>query len=174
MRYFSSPNLLPPMGRQGWGHRMTLEGVVTYTSGTAAPYYTQLYRTGVIEAVDGFILNRQYEGQWMIPSTAFEEAVRDAVAKYLRVLQDLGVAAPVYVFMSLLGAKDRWMGISAAFGDNGYPIDRELIQLPEAVVLDLTNSPDSIMRGPIDSVWNACGFAGSPNFDDHGRWQRRS
>lgn len=174
VRYVNSPNLLPPMGRQGWGHRITLEGLLTYTTGAGAPYYTHLYRTGIIEAVNAYVLNRQYDGRWIVPSTAFEEEVIGAVGKYLKILKDLGTMPPVYVFLSLLGVRGRWMGGSASFGDAGYAIDRDLIQLPETVVTDLAQSPDLLMRGQIDAVWNACGFVGSPNFDDDGRWHRRT
>lgn len=163
------------MGQDGWSHRITVEGILTYSpSRSGTTRYTHLYRAGIIEAVDAYILNQHYEGERSIPSRAFEEQILKASTDYLKVLNDLGTQPPVYVFLSLLGVKGCRMGVSTAFDhDDQYPIEREVLELPEVVVSDFAAPPASLMKGPIDLVWNACGFPGSPNFDAQGKWQPR-
>ncbi len=164
LRYFDQPNRLQPMGAGGWSHRITLEGVLTYSlSATgSARSYSHLYRTGVIECVDAFVLNREHEGRWTIPSQNLEQRLRDAASTALAALNDLGVVVPVYVFVTLLAARGRWMATNDPFGDSGYAIDRDVLKLPETVVTDLQCQALEVMQPSIDLIWNSCGFRQSP------------
>lgn len=173
MAYYRTPKQLPPMSATGWTHRITLDGVLTYSlmqSGEAMAY-THLHRNGIIEAVDAYTLNHVHKGERLIPSTAFEDQILAFSRTYLDVQNWLGVAAPVYVLMTLLRVKGCRMGVSNLW-EAGEPIDRELLQLPEAVVMRLADDVGPIMKGTIDLVWNACGFERSPNFDNAGNWRR--
>jgi hypothetical protein len=54
---------LPPMGTTTWNNRLNLDGVLIFSSHRPCHSYTQLYRNGIIEVVQGRILAHEYEGR---------------------------------------------------------------------------------------------------------------
>lgn len=173
MPYYSTPSMLEPMSAHGWQHRMTVEGILTYSPlSTGVSSYTHLYRSGIIEAVDGYILNRVHNGRKLIPSVTYEGRLLDFTAKYLKVQQTLGVSPPVFVHVALLNAEGCWMGTVNDFYDMAerYPIDRAVLDLPIVGVDDIAADIVPILRPILDVVWNACGYPASANFDAQGKW----
>ena len=170
-RYVSK---LPPMGNRGWSHRVTLEGLLTFSpprEGESSSYeYTHLYRTGIIEAIEVGLLNRGPRERRSIPSMIFEKRVLESTHRYLTVLRDLDVAPPIYVYLSLLGVKGCYMRVNMQSIDDSEPIDREVLQFPAAVFSADEDDTQVLMRSTIDLVWNACGHIGSPNYDSKGHW----
>ena len=66
------------------------------------------------------------------------------------------------------------MYTSSAFGLMGAKaVDRDVLLVPEALVEDLGARTEDIARPLIDAVWNATGYAKSPNFDEKGEWKPR-
>jgi hypothetical protein len=65
---YDNPATLAPMGTTNWERRLNLEGVLAFGTKQPCPSYTQLYRTGVVEAVQGRILAHEYEGRMVIPA----------------------------------------------------------------------------------------------------------
>jgi hypothetical protein len=175
LRFDREPGELPPMvSTSGWNSRITFEGVLTSPAARleGAVSYVHLYRNGVIEAVDAYILNVRHNERRSIPSVLFEERILQYVRRYLDVQQGMGVAPPVYVLLSLLGVKGCEMAVSDYLLGRGEPIDREVLQLPETVITNLSEQVGPMVKGVIDLVWNACGWAGSPNFNGDGVWTR--
>ena len=170
-RYVSK---LPPMGNRGRSHRVTLEGLLTFSpprEGESSSYeYTHLYRTGIIEAIEVGLLNRGPRERRSIPSMIFEKRVLESTHRYLTVLRDLDVAPPIYVYLSLLGVKGCYMRVNMQSIDDSEPIDREVLQFPAAVFSADEDDTQVLMRSTIDLVWNACGHIGSPNYDSKGHW----
>jgi hypothetical protein len=52
----------------------------------------------------------------------------------------------------------------------GAPIDRDIVIVPPIWVEDFDADVATSLRPAFDSVWRASGFAGSPNYDNNGRW----
>jgi hypothetical protein len=91
-------------------------------------------------------------------------------------LQEAGVQPPFYVFLTLTGVKGKQLGISSSwmsFGET-YPVDRDVLSLPECYVENYDTDVDTIFRPMFDVVWNCCGYARSRNYNNEGVWQSQS
>lgn len=164
---------LRPLSAHGWSNRITLHGLATFTSdATSAINYTHLYRSGIVEAVDAYILNSGDDGRKVLPSVAFEQRLLQTTNLYLDALRQLGVQPPIYCFLSLLGAKGATMGIDAfRLGLHSIlPLADDTVTLPESVLTDFDGGAVKLLREPIDAIWNAFGFEKSPHFDSAGAW----
>ena len=177
----SHPEKIIPINSNGCNWRFNLDGFLTYSSVLDNKFYSyvQLYRNGIIEAVEGFLLGPMEElppikERLIIPSIDFESKLPYALNLYFKVLHELRVDPPIFVFLSLLGVKGYKMGTNAPFGRyTQHPIDRDLLLLPEAVVENYEIRAEDAMRPLFDLIWNACGFQRSLNFDENGNWIKR-
>jgi Putative DNA-binding domain len=171
---YDNPQLIAPMGTTVSSHRLNLEGVVAFGSRQPCDTYTQLFRNGVLEVVQGRILAVQHEGRLVIPSVAFEEYIVRYLPQCFRLLETIGAGLPVVVAMTLTHTKGVWMGVDTFHrGEAGYPIDAERVILPETIVESFTTPAPEILKPMFDLLWNACGFPGSENFDADGNWVGR-
>jgi hypothetical protein len=175
LRFYETPELLPALGTRGGSQRINLEGVLTVSrgGGDSAYSYAHLYRIGLIEAVNGNVLAREWHGASVIPSIAYEEQVIRYLPQCFKVLANLGCGAPVLVALTLIGVRGLRMGDDPYALEIGQPIDRDTLTLPETVVEDLNSKPENILRPMFDLVWNACGYPRSRNFDADGNWLKR-
>lgn len=160
----------------GWSDRYNLDGFLTYSSGQEGKShsYVQLFRNGIIEAVEGLML-KPYRGK-LIQSTEFERELIESLGEYLSLLKTLGVGLPILGFLTLLGVRGYEMVLRSptralryAAGE-GNAIDRDVLLLPEFVIESYDATPSSILKPGLDSIWNACGFPRSFNYNDAGEW----
>jgi hypothetical protein len=155
----------------GGERRINLEGVVAYSGGEQAFSYTQIYRRGIIEAVNGSALYWQDErGRKLIPSIAYEGAILHYLPHCFEKLQELGCAVPVFFALTLMGVKGLQMGIEGNRFGSGHAISAQHLILPETIVEDFATPAAAILKPMFDLVWNACGYLASKNFDQTGRW----
>jgi len=49
-----------------------------------------------------------------------------------------------------------------------HTIDRDILQLPEVIVENYDDKAEDVLRPCFDSIWNACGFARSLNYNEQG------
>ncbi len=169
---------LHPICSSGWSPRINLDGVLV-TAGSrgdeGAFGYTQLYRSGIIEAVASGILgdDPRDDGNVYIPSLLYEDEIRKAFPRYMAFLQAAGVQPPFIVFLTLTDVKGKHLGVSSRSVSlrDRYPVDRDVLSLPECYVETYDMDVDSIFRPMFDVVWNCCGYARSRNYDDQGVWQ---
>ena len=117
----------------GTTFRINLEGLLIYfgTSGKTTSY-VQLYRYGIIEAVEGFWLRADRSDRFL-PSLEYEKQLPPAVSNYIKALKELSIRPPFLVFLTFIGVKGWEMlrGSILEF-DSGYPIDRDVLSLPES------------------------------------------
>ncbi len=164
-------DLRPPSN--GRFPRYNFDGLVSEGrhAGRGVVSYAQLFRSGVVETVDATPF---LEDELTIVANELEEYTVEALKRYLRLQRVLGVSSPVAVMFSLVGVG----GYSIAHSSNspGYirPVDRDDLVVPEVL---LESGPDAedrevglALKGIFGAVWNACGYAESPNFYDDGRW----
>ena len=115
---YSSPN------------RYNIDGVLVYDQDRYGNTrsYTQLYRNGIIEAVEGghYI---QYGG---IDIYSFEKQLRDSLRAYLEVLQLLEVDTPIFLFLTLLGVKDVVL-LANSRKISSHAIDRDELDIPDTL-----------------------------------------
>ena len=171
---YENPARFSPMGESGWDRRLNLEGLVCYDMNDPKNTYTQLYRSGIIEAVSAYHLGMEYRGEILIPSVAYEETILQYLSACLDTQKQLGVGTPIFVALSLLGTRGLRMGVEPLSMSRGYPITNDTIILPEQVVSDFSTSANKILKPAFDLVWNACGFRRSRNFDSEGNWSPRT
>lgn len=166
---------LRPIYSSGWSNRINLEGVLSYSGGRndRIHSYIQLYRNGIVEAVEGLILAADRENK-MIPSYTYEFELIKSLTEILNLLKELGVNMPIVIFLTIVGAKGWEMGVDKRrFWDEYYKIDRDILQLPETIIESYDIEAKDILRPMFDLVWNACGYKMSYNFDENGNWLAR-
>jgi len=157
---------LPLGGGCNW--RYNLDGALGYDLDKAgrARRYIQVFSSGAIETVD------VEEGRGWLASTAFEGNVIRACSDYLVAMKRWGLDGPLVVMLSLAGVKGCYLGGPEfrALRGGGAPIDREIVNVLPVWLEDLDSDVATNLRPAFDAVWRASGFAGSPNYDDNGRW----
>jgi hypothetical protein len=167
---------LSALGNQGYTRRLNLDGLLigdgqgTYIGSN----YTHLYRNGIIEVVtgpEGLIFEKG--GQKRIVSEIYERNLVDYLQTCFRVFGEIEASAPLVVALTLTNSRGLAMSNSMSFMETSFPIDRETLVLPEAIVQDLSADPFEILKPMFDLVWNACGFEKSRNFDKDGNWVQR-
>jgi Putative DNA-binding domain len=149
-------------------HRSTFEGFVTFTGRTTADSYTQVFRSGIIEAVDGTALNDVGQGKSQMPALSYEQRVLEYLAKCFQILRELGIMPPIAVALTLVNVQ----GLHMSFGRHDFgtfhPINRNHVIPPEVVVNNFDEAPSRILRPLFGLVWNAYGYPESRSFNPEG------
>lgn len=170
-RIASHPEKMGPIYCRGWSNRYNFDGFLTYAEGKdgISYSYVQLFRNGIIEAVEGRLLQPN-NSKLIIPSVAYEEALIKALPQYLSILETLNVELPVFIFLTLLGVKGYSMPVKDTkyWRYEGHTIDRDILLLPEKIIESYEVAAKDVLRPFFDSIWNACGFPRSLNYDEAG------
>ena len=163
----------PPIGASGWDTQFNFDGLLVFSPGSPqCSTYVQYYRDGVIEAVDGRTLKpyveRGKDAPPRIPSKVFERSIREFIAAELPIMGTMGILPPVVIFVTFVAVKGYRMAIDSGprlrpVSDEGSPIDRDVLMLPEVVVEDLGKDVSAQLTPIFNLVWNACGFEKSLN-----------
>jgi hypothetical protein len=162
---------LHPIHCENWNSRINLDGVVTFSvdSGGANKAYTQLFRTGAVEAVETLAFE---EGNVPHLSQGHEADLKDWLDGSLPRLAALGIEPPIYVFLSFAGVRDcrfHWLDTRLGPGKAG-PLHEDMLVMPEVVIEQYGAETASLLRPVFDIVWNAFGLPRSLNYDDKGNW----
>ncbi|MDP4092088.1 MAG: ATP-binding protein [Bacillota bacterium] len=154
--------------------RINFEGMILYSEAIEAgkvDAYTQLYKNGIIEAVESSLLSSADESQKFIPYVAFEEALIKSTKQYIDFLKEVKVELPYFIFITLTGVKGYEMPKSFNFYRGiEYKIDREILSSEVIILEDFNTEIDLLLRPVFDSIWNACGYTQSINYDENGRF----
>ena len=167
---------IQPIYSTTFNKRYNIDGLLTYSSfprKNRSFSYVQLYRNGIIEAVNSYLLWSESDEK-IIPITAVERVLIEAVQRYFEVYRKFNIETPVFLFLTLIEVKDyvfpkdRKLSIYEVF-----PIDRDIVQIPEIIIEDYNFNPPQILKPIFDSIWNACGFERSFNYTVDGVWKPR-
>jgi len=160
----------------GHSRRINFDGLLLCNSGSSTSTsweYLQIFRAGILEAVDSHLLQPKEKYGKVIPSRAFEGRLIEAVNGYLSFLAELDAGLPVFIMLSLQGVTGYRMG-TEIWHDDSLPIDRDTLLLPEILLSDYEQrQSEEILRPAFDAVWQACGFERSLNYDQQGKCTRR-
>lgn len=165
---------IQPIYSTSFNKRYNIDGLLTYSSfprKNRSFSYVQLYRNGIIEAVNSYLLWSESDEK-IIPITAVERVLIEAVQRYFEVYRKFNIETPVFLFLTLIEVKDyvfpkdRKLSIYEVF-----PIDRDIVQIPEIIIEDYNFNPPQILKPIFDSIWNACGFERSFNYTKDGKWK---
>jgi hypothetical protein len=162
------------LGLLFWDHghnsQYNLNGFLLYSShGDAFSYdYTQLFRNGTIEAVDGLMFDDK-----IIPILAFEAHILAYFKSALKYLESLNVQFPVHFSISLINVR----GYELPENNTVYShvwgkkyITNDIIKIPESIIYNFDIKPESVLQPMFDIIWNACGCEKSINFDEEGNF----
>jgi hypothetical protein len=122
----SQSGKIAPIDHSPSNYRYNLDGFLTYYVGESGKSrsYVQLFRNGIIEAVDTSMLRNS---ELFIPSVAFERELIESFTEYLSILKALNVELPIFVFLTLVGVKGYSMAIDSIFSRNAtYKIDKDV------------------------------------------------
>lgn len=165
---------LPPQGfNNGFDRCINLDGVATIPQ-DSMPYkaYNQLYRSGIIEIVSVFE-NKNKDGYFFIDSHELEYFLINITKQCFKVLTDLTVEPPIYVFLTLAGVQHYRFLTKGAFRYGNGSLGRDVLSIPEIVIDSYNSEPHTILRPIFDMVWNSFGFKSSSNYDEDGNWRDR-
>lgn len=164
---------IPPIVIAGaWGSYINLDGLAIHSGTTESCLsYTQLFRNGAVEVVEGHWLNTGYGGRRRIPCDEIEKKILDYTGKIFEIQKELGVNAPLVVGLTLTGTKDLEIEQNVFSFGGGHLVREEHLILPESVVEDFNEPSGKVLKPMFDLIWNACGFMRSKNFDDEGNWK---
>lgn len=149
--------------------KINLDGILVYTNPNngRSRAYTQIFRNGTIEAIAVF----SDQGRRHLYST-YEQYPVQSLPAYLNTLQAVGVAPPIFLFLSIVGASGYQFVVDrGAFRQDMTEGDREMIVLPEIVISAYGTPAHTLLRPAFDMVWNAFGYAHSENYDGQGHWR---
>lgn len=157
------------LGAYGWNQRTNIDGVVLcqlLKEGNRA--YTQVYRNGCVEAVVGY----ERGDAPFVPAPWQESVTLKYVDLYVRTLFALGVPPPIFVFLSLFNARGYRLYLGERmFPDDGDPLDRDALLLPEVSIEEPDFKAGLILKPLFDSMWHAFNCPdGSRNVNAAGDW----
>jgi hypothetical protein len=141
-----------------------------------ADQYFQIFRNGIIEIVNtNFTDNGGKER--LIFGKIFEVFYIEKMPKWIDLLKFLGFNFPLLLLFSVLGIKDFKFSLNDSYS---YHIANKPISMENLLVHDLLaedNFMDELekhLKNIFDPIWNACGFAGSINYDASGHWKENN
>ncbi|MCA9072658.1 MAG: ATP-binding protein, partial [Planctomycetaceae bacterium] len=135
--------------------------------------YTLLFRSGVIEAVNGWI-TPSFEHNKGIDMNWREGQLLRCLPDYLTALKKLGVVPPIWCFISLVNVKGVEIPNYRSHIPNPYrSLDRDEVRLPELQITDFDCDVKELLRPVLDMVWHGFDIEKSPYFDRDGNYQFR-
>jgi len=166
--------LLKPMHSMGYSPRVNFDGFSNIHHGADGKCwsYTQVFRSGAIEAVKVRVVSDLQSGQLYIPTLDFDRWIFEMLPDYLSALQRLDVPPPIILMITLQGVRGARLGVSPESFDDPPKIDRDVLELPECIIEQYGADVDyqRAARPAFDALWNTGGFAHSKHFDATGRW----
>jgi len=140
--------------------------------------FLQVFRNGIIELVDGIflhpgnwssLLKEKYGTDRVISITPFEENIIGLVSDYVSFIKKAGIDPPIVICLSLLSMGGYIIPVDRGMSPN--PIDRNNLIIPEMIIDDYEickrdKEMAKVMKPIFDTIWQACGFSGSRNYDE--------
>jgi len=169
---FDLRNEMRTIGNTNKAGRHNLDGFVVYggQSGTPPEYesYIQVFRSGVVEAVNSSILEGNASAQ--IPSSYYEQEIVASLASIQGFLRKLNVEPPLALLLTLTGVKGLTMALDPRWmAYRPHTIDREILLLPEVIVEEYDKTAEENLKPLFIMIWQAAGFDRNYNYDQHGQ-----
>lgn len=161
--------------------RWNIDGKATYDLDQegGATQYSQLFRNGIFEGVDTWLMEPHEHAQFGAPvadGNLIETYLASRLANPLQVMKRIGASTPIVVLVSIVGARDFIIlsGQHAYYsGRRPMPrIDRDTLLFPDVLVESFEANLPRLMRPVVDGLWQAGGWNGSSRYDTEGNWQQ--
>ncbi|MDD2839611.1 MAG: putative DNA binding domain-containing protein [Rickettsiales bacterium] len=172
--------------------RINFDGLIAYQmNDRGINTYCQLHRNGIVEFLSSS--NKMFDEIKnpfeMIPNlienklkviyggkSGYEYYLIRKSLEFLKILKNFRVQPPIYIFVSLVGAKGYRILYENSDGEKKITnaIDRNVISLPELELKDYNVDLKTHIRYIFDMIWNACGEKQSVNFNKESEWSGES
>jgi len=150
---------LRPMGGSLSYSRYNIDGYLCVAGDTG---YVQVFREGIIEAVDSEIGASYYktDDKRFLPAQLLAGKIIDACERYLAALASMGIVAPLAVGVSLVGFKGIRFATNGADWAyfQGCVVDRDMASTPLVVLHEYPDDVVAVLRPVLDAVWQAGGW----------------
>lgn len=158
-----------PIHSEAYQTRYNFDGIFAYAQGEngLATSYIQLYRNGVIEAVDTQLLKR-VNSERLIDSVQLEKTLIESIRSYLKLQNELGLDSPVVIAISLINVRGYGMLVPKGWAEKEV-IERQSLIVQE-VMIDGEAEIHETLQSAFDSIWQACGWERSYGYLDSGEW----
>ncbi|MFC3110089.1 hypothetical protein ACFQAT_00345 [Undibacterium arcticum] len=161
-----------PIGDTGMSPRYNLDGFVNERGGEHNFGYTQIFRSGALEAAKASIV-ATHQGKKYIPSGSLEKQIFDRLPDYVNGLRDLGVPPPLVILFTLEGVKDAAYKVGKKIFNEPEPvIERDVVFLPECIINEYGEIADyhRAVKPAFDALWNTAGHVSAQTFSADGMW----
>jgi hypothetical protein len=184
-------NMQPFAAFSGWNRGFNADGLLwsylQVEDKLNYGYYTQLFRNGIIEGAENHMIRVTQEhntSQKIVPATFIERKVCENLADVFQDFRTIDITSPMVVSLSLTGVRGYSIYTSNLSFRASQAITQDTIFFPEVIVEEYSNllgdelsqSIEMIalkLKPIFDSLWQAFGYAGSPNFNGN-QWNPRS
>lgn len=161
----------------GFSWRLNLDGLRIYDGAQPRANYTQLFRTGAVEAVRAPVAG-QVQDELLLATDAVVESLVTGVPRILDALAALDVVPPTMIAVALQGVRGAKLGGDAMmrFFSEEEGVEEDVLALPD-FVLEGPTERDAVvaeLSKALDVLWNALGHARCDLFDDDRRWTGRT
>ena len=147
--------------------------------------YVQLYRNGMIEAIDSSLLKpttqlygiRYTQPAKKIAMWSLEKDLIESCGIYLRALEIIGATLPIFLYISFIHIKDyeislvpyRSMG-TFLFNKYSDPAKKDEIFLTSIKIDSFGINFEEKLKSSFDILWNVFNLPGSRNYDENGKF----
>ncbi len=169
------------------GMRFNIDGLVRsnrreWANPNSTYAYTQVFRNGIIETVDMSILgvyasdastSRIDPDKRIFHGERYERKLLEAVKRYIDLQKFLEIDPSLFVMVSFLGVKGYRIfhpSFDQHSSQSSDEIDRMNLIIPEIMVDNFDGDLAGAMKPIFDTIWNAAGYIGSPNYDKSGKF----
>jgi hypothetical protein len=163
------------MASTGYSPRINFDGFsnLSHSASGRCLSYTQVFRSGAVEAVKVRVVSDLDEGNLCIPTLDFDRWVFEQLPDYLAALQQLDVPPPIVLMITLQGVRGARLGVAPRPIDDLPVIDRDVLELPEVIIEQYgpAESYQRAARPAFDALWNTGGYSRSKHFDSAGNWK---
>lgn len=131
--------------------------------------YVQLYRNGIIEAVEGVYFAREKKD---IPIYKIEQEIMLKTDIYLSFQNEIGIKLPIVCYLALLGAKGYKIPSDSIRNDflDIHPFDVEDLHLPKIIIDKPGVDTKKMFKISFDRIWNTCGYPRSFQYNENGEF----
>ncbi len=163
-----------PLGATGMTPRFNLDGVINMRGGEQCFGYTQVFRSGIVEATKASILI-DWRGTPILHAGEITIQIVESIETYLDGLNALGVSPPIVVMISFDGVSRAKLGLKGYDNRleeiNTFPTNEPLL-LPEIVINDYGPPQEysRAIRPAFDVLWNGAGFSRCTHYNNDGDW----
>jgi hypothetical protein len=160
----------PLGGPESTSHRYNFHGLVRFRAGSICHGYTQLFRTGAIEATK-FDIKAEQGGLHFIRPVICNHILQ-GLDTYLGELRYLGVQCPITIMLTFQNVAGKFVGTSFSQGENGNEITESDLSLPPCAIEEYSTKLEiaRLLRPAFDALWNAGGHESCPHYDQNGNW----